>query len=168
MKQPNFKKLAERNSMTETEVLSVIEMVRKGMEPLLKRISVIEDGEPRYYSVERRGVGVLNTKYGKFWEFEFAIDDDWKNYSVIVKADINKETLTPSFKDMSNLVLRIDSGCKTGQVFGDMTCECNEQLDLAMKTLNDKGEGMIINIPAQDGRGMGISFKLSKGNERHR
>ncbi len=158
---PNLDEIAARASMTEREVTNIIELVKKGMEPLSKRIPVIENGTRRYYAVERRGIGILNTKHGKFWEFEFAIDDDWANYSVIVKADINKETLTPTFKDKNNLVIRIDSGCKTGQIFGDLTCECSEQLDLAMKTLNDKGEGMIVNIPHQDGRGMGISFKLA-------
>ena len=161
MEQPNFRNIAERNSITEREVLSIIEMVKRGMEPSAKRIPVIENGKRQYYLVERRGVGVLNTKYGKFWEFEFAIDDDWENYSVIVRADIDKELLIPILKDESSLTLRIDSGCKTGQVFGDVTCECNEQLNQAMKTLTERGEGMIINVPAQDGRGMGISFKLA-------
>ena len=65
MEQPNFRNIAERNSITEREVLSIIEMVKRGMEPSAKRIPVIENGKRQYYLVERRGVGVLNTK---IWE----------------------------------------------------------------------------------------------------
>lgn len=65
------------------------------------------------------------------------------------------------FKNKDQLVLRIDSGCETGQVFGDLTCECNDQLYLALETLEEVGEGMLINIPCQDGRGMGLTFKLA-------
>lgn len=158
---PNLGEIAKRNSISESDVVKTIEKVKKGMQPESKRIPITEDGVLKYYSVERRGVGVLNTEHGKFWEFEFAIDDNWETYSVVIKADIEIDTFTPKFKDQNSLMLRIDSGCKTGQVFGDLTCECREQLGLAMKTLAEKGEGMIINIPKQDGRGMGISFKLA-------
>lgn len=158
---PTLMELAKRNFMTEMEVREVIEKVKNGMKPKAKRISVIEGKELRWYSVERRGAGILNTKYGKFWEFEFTIDDNWEIYSVIIKSDLDKKTLLPRLKNKDNLVLRIDSGCKTGQVFGDLTCECREQLALVMKTIAQKGEGIIINIPKQDGRGMGISFKLA-------
>lgn len=161
MRAPNVSDLSKRNSMSESEVAKTIEAIKKGMEPESKRIPVTEDGLIRHYAVERRGVGPLNTKYGKFWEFEFAVDDNWETYSVIVKADIDRDSLTPQFKDKNNLTLRIDSGCKTGQMFGDLTCECGDQLDLAMKTIAEKGEGLIVNIPKQDGRGMGISFKLA-------
>ena len=157
----NLKDIADKNSMSETELLQTIEVIKRGMYPESKRIPVTEGGITKYLAVERRGVGVLNTEYGKFWEFEFAVDDCWETYSVIVKSEIDTNTFTPRFKDRESLVLRIDSGCKTGQVFGDQTCECNEQLHLAMKTLVEKGEGVIINIPKQDGRGMGISFKLA-------
>lgn len=153
--------IAKRNSISEAKVLDTIELVKRGMEPESKRIPVTEEGITKYHTVERKGIGILNTEYGKFWHFEFEIDDNWGTYSAIVKSDMDMATLMPQFKDNDSLILRVDSGCKTGQVFGDQTCECDEQLHLAMKTVAEKGEGMIINIPRQDGRGMGISFKLA-------
>ncbi|MEK9151523.1 MAG: hypothetical protein AAB547_02735, partial [Patescibacteria group bacterium] len=74
---------------------------------------------------------------------------------------LDQNHLIPAFKQTISLVLRTDSGCETGQVFGDLTCECNEQLHLALKTIEKVGEGMIITIPRQDGRGMGLTFKLA-------
>jgi GTP cyclohydrolase II len=161
MEQVDLNTVAKKNKMSVARLQKMIDMIKWGMEPLSKRIPVTENKSKQYYAVERRGVGILNTKYGKFWEFEFKIDDCWEKYTVIVKANINLNTLMPVFKRKKNLILRIDSGCKTGQLLGDLTCECRDQLDLALKTLAQRGEGVIVNIPKQDGRGMGIAFKLA-------
>jgi 3,4-dihydroxy 2-butanone 4-phosphate synthase/GTP cyclohydrolase II len=159
--QIDLQTIGQKADMSASEVAAFLELVKRSMQPFSKQISVIENGVKRYYSVERRGIGVLNTEHGKFWEYSFAIDDQWKKYSVIIKAELDPGLLVPVFHRKDQLVLRTDSGCETGQVFNDLTCECNEQLHLAMKTLNEVGEGMIINIPSQDGRGMGLTFKLA-------
>lgn len=153
--------LSKRANLSVEEVGSFMDLIKRSMEPFSMRISVIENNITRYYVVERRGIGILNTKYGKFWQYNFAIDDQWEKYSVIVRADLDQNRLIPVFKNTNQLLLRTDSGCETSQVFGDLTCECSEQLHLAMKTIEEVGEGMIINIPRQDGRGMGLTFKLA-------
>ena len=68
MTAPDLGELAKRNSMTEVEISETIDVIKSGMKPESKRIPVTEDGTLRYYAVERRGLGILNTKYGKFWE----------------------------------------------------------------------------------------------------
>lgn len=153
--------IAKRNKMNPKLAEWLMSHIKRAMEPKSKRILVAENGEKRYYAVERRGIGILNTKYGKFWEIEFSINDHWENYTAIIKADLDSQELNPVFLDKTHLTLRIDSGCKTGQLFGDLTCECKDQMELALKTISEVGEGMLINIPKQDGRGMGISFKLA-------
>ena len=158
---PNMDVIVAKSGKSPEQVATFLELVKRSMEPHQKRIDVVEAGENRFYEVERRGVGILQTPYGDFWQFNFAIDDQWGKYSVLVKADLDLETLTPVFKNKDRLVLRTDSGCETGQLFGDLTCECCEQLELAMQKIADVGEGMIINIPRQDGRGMGLTFKLA-------
>lgn len=158
---PSVADISEKSKMLVKEVNAFLEMLKRSMEPFSKRISVNENGITRYYAVERRGIGILKTEHGKFWQYSFAIDDRWERYSVIVKAKLDKKLLVPMFKNKNQLVLRTDSGCETGQVFGDLTCECHDQLHLALKTLEQIGEGMLINIPRQDGRGMGLTFKLA-------
>jgi len=143
------------------EVNSFLDLVKHAMEPFSQRIGVIESGVLRYYAVERRGLGILKTRFGKFWHYSFAIDDQWGEYSAIVKAELDEELLIPVFRNKKRLVLRTDSGCETGQVFGDKTCECSPQLKKTMKLLSTLDEGMIISIPRQDGRGMGLTFKLA-------
>lgn len=156
-----MEKIINKSGKSPQEVADFIELVKHSMQPCQKRIDVVEAGDKRFYSVERRGLGILNTEFGQFWQFNFAVDDQWEKYSVLVKGDIDLGTLNPVFKRKERLVLRTDSGCETGQVFGDQTCECCQQLKLAMRTLAEIGEGMIVNIPRQDGRGMGLTFKLA-------
>jgi len=153
--------ISKKANMPKWKVSIFLTLIKRSMHPFSKRINVTENGEMRYFQVERRGIGILNTAYGKFWEYSFAIDDQWQKYSVIVKAGIDKKTLMPIFKDKNHIILRTDSGCETGQVFDDLTCECSDQLHLAMKTITEVGEGMIVSIPSQDGRGMGLGFKLA-------
>jgi 3,4-dihydroxy 2-butanone 4-phosphate synthase/GTP cyclohydrolase II len=131
------------------------------MVPFMKRIPVTENNVTQHYAVIRRGLGPLTTKYGTFWQYCFTIDDRWERYSVVVAGNINISTFQPEFKDESRLIVRTDSGCETGQLFGDLTCECKDQLQLAMHTIAEAGEGVIVNIPGQDGRGMGLPFKLA-------
>ncbi len=161
IKLPNIKKIIKKSGKSAEEVDSFLMLVKRSMKPYQKRIAVIENGFNRFYVVERRGLGLLKTIHGNFWQFNFAIDDHWEKYSVLVKAEIDFETLNPIFSRKDRLVLRIDSGCETGQLFGDLTCECREQLKLAMQKIAEVGEGIIINISCQDGRGMGLTFKLA-------
>jgi len=158
---PELDEIAKVNNMTQKQVKDLIGLIKSGLKPVTKRIYVTENGMKRRFSITRKGVGPLKTKFGEFWQFAFEIDDQWVDYAVIVKANLNNKTLLPIFKKKNKIIIRTDSGCATGQVFGDLTCECLDQLHLAMKTISDAGEGMIIHIPRQDGRGMGIPFKLA-------
>jgi 3,4-dihydroxy 2-butanone 4-phosphate synthase / GTP cyclohydrolase II len=89
------------------------------------------------------------------------VDDQWKRYNVIFCGELQENTLYPNLQGKSDLVVRTDSGCESGQVFMDQTCDCREQLHKAMEIVGASGSGIIINIPHQDGRGMGLPFKLA-------
>jgi len=118
--------ICKRANMSVEKVNGFLDLIKRSMETSSKRISVVENGVTRYYAVERRGIGILKTEYGKFWQYSFAIDDQWEKYSVIVKAGLDQGLLVPVFKNTDQLLLRTDSGCETGHVFGCMTCECRE------------------------------------------
>lgn len=59
-----------------------------------------------------------------------------------------------------DVFLRLDSGCTSGQVFGDSTCDCKQQLEIAFLKCAEYGRGVVINIPNHDGRGWG-EFKMA-------
>lgn len=152
--------VARKYARVEAEVLQRVENARRSMVPRSKRVVVIEQGIEHTLKVTREGVGPLNTQFGVFYHFSFYVDDKWTKYSVLVMAELSSD-FYPKFKDGRDLLLRIDSGCETGQLFGDRTCECREQLELCLKKIAEKGEGIVVNIPRQDGRGLGLPFKLA-------
>lgn len=161
IKNMDLNDIAKRNNITLQELKKILGNIERGMKPYSERILIAEDGVNRYFTVERKGIGKIKTPYGNFWQYIFSIDDQWKDYFVIVKAEIDEQSLNPFFKNKNSIVIRTDSGCETSQVFNDLTCECKEQLNLAMETITKEGEGIIIHIPRQDGRGMGLPFKLA-------
>src|SRR5258706_164940 len=56
-------------------------------------------------------------------------------------------------------LLRIHSECFTGEVLGSLRCDCNDQLDLAMRAIAGEGRGLVI-YEHQEGRGIGLMAKL--------
>jgi GTP cyclohydrolase II len=63
--------------------------------------------------------------------------------------------LSPNLKTLlkrKETFLRLDSGCLSGMVFGDITCDCLEQLRKFQYLILKRG-GVIVHTPAHDGRG---------------
>ena len=62
--------------------------------------------------------------------------------------------------DFSNAVpVRLHSACLTGDVFGSRRCDCGDQLQLALRRLEDLGGGVVLYL-AQEGRGVGLANKM--------
>ena len=56
-------------------------------------------------------------------------------------------------------LVRIHSQCFTGEVLGSLRCDCNEQLEIAMRAIAEEGRGLVI-YEHQEGRGIGLMAKL--------
>jgi 3,4-dihydroxy-2-butanone 4-phosphate synthase/GTP cyclohydrolase II len=56
-------------------------------------------------------------------------------------------------------LVRIHSQCFTGEVLGSLRCDCNDQLEIAMRTIAKEGRGLVI-YEHQEGRGIGLMAKL--------
>jgi GTP cyclohydrolase II len=56
-------------------------------------------------------------------------------------------------------LVRIHSQCTTGDVFHSLRCDCHDQLQLALRTIADKGAGVLL-YEHQEGRGIGLMEKL--------
>jgi GTP cyclohydrolase II len=57
------------------------------------------------------------------------------------------------------VLVRLHSACLTGDVFGSRRCDCGDQLQLALKRLEEVGGGVILYL-AQEGRGLGLANKM--------
>jgi 3,4-dihydroxy-2-butanone 4-phosphate synthase/GTP cyclohydrolase II len=56
-------------------------------------------------------------------------------------------------------LVRIHSQCFTSEVLGSLRCDCNQQLDIAMRAIAAEGRGLLI-YEHQEGRGIGLMAKL--------
>lgn len=90
------------------------------------------------------------TEYGNFRMIAFSEEStNWMPHMAIIAENT----------DFSNPVnVRFHSECITGEVFHSQKCECGQQLDLAMKYMQENG-GIIVYL-RQEGRNIGIINKL--------
>jgi len=56
-------------------------------------------------------------------------------------------------------LVRIHSQCFTGEVLASLRCDCNDQLEIAMRAIAAEGRGLVI-YEHQEGRGIGLMAKL--------
>ena len=89
------------------------------------------------------------TKQGVF-KIRVATDDDGVENVVVYKGDIQHGCDIP---------VRIHSECLTSEVFNSLRCDCNEQLESALKFIEDEGRGVLIYL-RQEGRGIGLLNKI--------
>lgn len=57
-------------------------------------------------------------------------------------------------------VVRIHSECATGDIFGSLRCDCQDQLHAALSLIAQNKNGAVVYLKNQEGRGIGISNKI--------
>src|SRR5512139_3474132 len=57
-------------------------------------------------------------------------------------------------------VVRLHSGCVTGDVFHSLRCDCHAQLKAALGRITSEPLGVLIYLPYQEGRGIGLFRKI--------
>lgn len=92
----------------------------------------------------------LPTKFGDFDIYVFKNALDNKEHLAIVKGDVTSQ---------ENVLLRVHSECLTGDVFGSKRCDCGEQLERALRKIDEAGQGVVVYM-RQEGRGIGLTNKI--------
>src|SRR5690606_39748306 len=85
---------------------------------------------------------------GKMMAFSKEVDS--MDHIAFVKGDVDGQ---------ENVRVRMHSECLSGDVFHSLRCDCGEQLDNAMRTIAEEGQGVIVYL-RQEGRGIGLVHKL--------
>ncbi|KAJ0790928.1 putative 3,4-dihydroxy-2-butanone-4-phosphate synthase, GTP cyclohydrolase II [Helianthus annuus] len=80
---------------------------------------------------------------------------DGLEHVAIVKGEIGKG---------KNVLVRVHSECLTGDIFGSARCDCGNQLELAMKLIEEAGRGVVVYLRGHEGRGIGLGHKLRAYN----
>ncbi len=130
---PELRKLADRFNLKLVTVQDLISY-RMTREKLVQRVVSTQ----------------LPTKYGEFTIYLYKSETDNKEHIAIVKGTIRPEVPT---------LVRVHSECLTGDLFGSLRCDCNEQLIAALHMVEREGQGIVLYM-RQEGRGIGLSNKL--------
>ena len=137
---PELLKFAAEHQL---KIITISDLIayRRETETLIKRVATADiptaHGEFKLYAYES-----IDTS-GE------SIETD-KTHIALTKGDI---------ADAAPLLVRVHSQCLTGDVFGSLRCDCGEQLEIALQTIEKEGRGVVLYM-RQEGRGMGLKGKL--------
>ncbi len=87
---------------------------------------------------------------GDFRAVVYENDIDHVDHIALVKGEIRED---------DEILVRVHSECLTGDAFGSLRCDCGEQLEAAMKMIENEGQGVILYM-RQEGRGIGLKNKI--------
>ncbi|MDB5810672.1 MAG: 3,4-dihydroxy-2-butanone 4-phosphate synthase [Betaproteobacteria bacterium] len=101
--------------------------------------------------VRRKSETTLPTRDAGTWRLMVYSDDlETVLYVALVKGEVDAATPT---------LVRLHSQCLTGDVFGSERCDCGEQLEAAMATIEKAGKGVVVYM-FDEGRGIGLLNKI--------
>jgi 3,4-dihydroxy 2-butanone 4-phosphate synthase / GTP cyclohydrolase II len=98
--------------------------------------------------IKKRETSKLPTAYGQFDAFVYKCNRNL-HHLALVKAPINNQ---------EGILVRVHSECLTGDVFHSLRCDCQQQLDKALRIIGKKG-GVFLYL-RQEGRGIGLLNKI--------
>jgi 3,4-dihydroxy 2-butanone 4-phosphate synthase / GTP cyclohydrolase II len=100
--------------------------------------------------VHREAEATLPSRYGEWRVVAYRNDVDQQDHVALVKGQV---------EGRDDVMVRMHSECLTGDVFHSLRCDCGEQLDSAMRIIDEEGAGVIVYL-RQEGRGIGLVHKL--------
>jgi 3,4-dihydroxy 2-butanone 4-phosphate synthase/GTP cyclohydrolase II len=92
----------------------------------------------------------LPTKYAEFKAIAFKTETDSAEHLALILGDLSSP---------EPVVVRIDSECVTGEIFGSLRCDCGQQMDSALQAIARAKRGILIFL-RQEGRGIGLHNKI--------
>jgi 3,4-dihydroxy 2-butanone 4-phosphate synthase/GTP cyclohydrolase II len=100
--------------------------------------------------IRRLAEAELPTRYGDFHVVVYENTIDHGTHVALVKGTVSPDNVA---------LVRVHSGCVTGDVFSSMRCDCGEQLQAAMAQIEKEGSGVLLYLN-QEGRGIGLVNKI--------
>ncbi len=130
---PQLRKLAEDHDLKIISVENLIKY-RRAKEKLVERVTSVD----------------FPTKHGNFKLHLYKSSVDEHHHLAIEKGDV---------RGRKDVMVRVHSSCLTGDVFGSCRCDCGDQLDMAMRMIEEEGLGVVLYM-RQEGRGIGLANKI--------
>jgi len=131
---PELMEFAQKHNMKIITVESLIRY-RRRHEMLVERVVVTE----------------MPTKYGYFKAYGYRHKLTKEGVIALVKGDVTGK---------EGVLVRMHSGCVTGDILGSLRCDCGDQLATALTRIENEGLGVLVYFPDHEGRGIGLINKL--------
>jgi len=87
---------------------------------------------------------------GEYRAIVYTNEIDHVDHIALVKGEIDSDV---------PILARVHSECLTGDAFGSLRCDCGEQLQSALKMIDEAGAGVLLYM-RQEGRGIGLKNKI--------
>ena len=101
--------------------------------------------------VEKQAEATLPTRFGVFNIAIYSSILDGSDYIALYQGDLRAADAP---------LVRVHSGCVTGDILGSLKCDCGQQLARAMELIAHEGCGVVVYIPGHEGRGIGLANKI--------
>lgn len=101
--------------------------------------------------VRREATCRLPTRYGEFTAHAYESTVDDKPYLALVMGELDPD---------EPVLVRVHSGCVTGDILHSIRCECGAQLDRALERISREGKGVLLYLQGHEGRGIGLTNKI--------
>jgi 3,4-dihydroxy 2-butanone 4-phosphate synthase/GTP cyclohydrolase II len=92
----------------------------------------------------------MPTRDGEFNLHLYESDVDERDHVALTKGEVD---------DKTPVLVRMHSECLTGDVLGSLRCDCEQNLQAAMKMIEREGRGIVVYM-RQEGRGIGLRQKI--------
>jgi len=111
---------------------------------------LIEYRRSRERLVKRLASAQMPTIYGQFTAHVYDCPSQNQQHVALVMGKISATKAT---------LVRVHSQCLTGDALHSIRCDCRDQLEAAMRKIQERGAGVVVYL-SQEGRGIGLANKI--------
>lgn len=101
--------------------------------------------------VRRAATCRMPTHFGEFTAHAYETSVDNKPYLALTMGEIRPDV---------PVLVRVHSGCVTGDILHSLRCDCGAQLAAALERISREGSGVLLYLQGQEGRGIGLTNKI--------
>ncbi|MFP4249860.1 MAG: GTP cyclohydrolase II [Armatimonadota bacterium] len=101
--------------------------------------------------ISREAEAALPTLWGDFRAIIYVSEVDQADFVAVVSGDLS---------EVDAPLVRVHSGCVTGDILGSLKCDCGWQLHSALERIGAEPPGVVLYIASHEGRGIGLVNKI--------